>query len=450
MASGEFAEIASRQKALQVARRVEWSLAACVLTVVVGIALIWLLGLKLLFGAVLRSTTNWALLTVSLVLVLTTLIGALALTRRVVPLLFERAQLRSIIRGNDALSSMTPYELAAVSGAAVFVPLCLVGPFTVICIAVTHGDKSPVLALFSFLGITCLLYAFAYHRVPNSRRSVKYGAFLTGSALFGSVLSVGDAKRGGDPYFYAVLMFFMALVISFWMRIWLRPGQPLVAGEASTNRARRWRRRSMTYGPQPGAAQLVWLIIKAIPLFGDFMWAGRIWSKQRLAQAPVLFLRSFSHQDSALLLGKIVSPAISRVSVVAALVHPSQTAAALNAKTHDAWTPMTFGVANEVWQNWYLKRLTTAVAVVVDAGILSDATRWELEQALRVLGPHRVAVLTSKDSTLSLPGGTVFVYDVARPFHTMCVLSRWIDDVMDAMYGSAAHVARPSTRANAA
>ena len=69
----------------------------------------------------------------------------------------------------------------------------------------------------------------------------------------------------------------------------------------------RW---AMASGPGPGLQTFVWTVLRLVPFVGDFFFAARICAKERLARAPVLYLRSFSDGAAATLLARAVSPAL--------------------------------------------------------------------------------------------------------------------------------------------
>ena len=120
--------------------------------------------------------------------------------------------------------------------------------------------------------------------------------------------------------------------------------------------------------------------------------------------------------------------------MLAALVHPAQSRAALHKGTHEAWAASSFVVGNERWQAWIVERLKESLAAVVDATILSTHTRWELERASEILGPNRVAVLVPQKGTPmeDLPASVVFSYDPGDPRTLADPLSQWIDNVVQA------------------
>jgi len=423
-------EAAARELALRAARRTEWQLLGFV-------ALVSLAGtVAVLLSAALMSSSSMAMwsLIVFLVFLLGTLMAVPLLAQNVIPVHFERMQLASIARGEHSLSSLAPYDFARVSPASIFLPIGLIGPLALTTVIVSRGPA--LVPLMAWVGGTLLLFSFAYHRVPNSRRSVKYAAFQTGTGLLGAAWSFGKDLTAGT-----IVITFALLIVSIacfaLMRDRLRPTEPLTAGDASTERAFRWRRWSMAYGPQPGWGQLLWLVMRAVPILGDVLWAARIYSKERLARAPVLYLRSFAYADSARILGEVVAPAASRVAVVAALIHPSQTTASLNQRTHEAWTPLTFGVSNDQWREWYLKELESALAVVVDAGVLSEHTRWELDNAGRILGRDRVMVVGPAGTVGLLPDYWVIEYDTADLRAARNSLTQWLERVVASSFGVA-------------
>jgi hypothetical protein len=343
---------------------------------------------------------------------------------------FERWQLARGV--DDTATPPSPAQLARVSPYAVIVPSLLSLPLGIVMLA--FGKKG--MALGAGVGIFLSIFAFVYHRLPNCRRSVKYGTFYLGSSLYTAAKMADLFEHSGQSDGIALLALFspMSLVlIYFVLNRRIRPDEPLRRGDAATSRALGWYRWAMASGPGPGLRTFVWTVLRFIPFVGEFYFAARICAKERLARAPVLYLRSFSDGAAATLLARAVSPALGRTCVLAALVHPTQSRAALHEGTHDAWAASSFVVGNERWQAWIVERLNESLAAVVDATILSAHTQWELERASEILGPSRVAVLVPRGTPMEdLPASVIFSYDPDDPRPLADPLRQWIDNVVRA------------------
>jgi hypothetical protein len=269
------------------------------------------------------------------------------------------------------------------------------------------------------------------------------GGVFIGNAFFG---------KGQSPSDLGVILWLLSPLFAIFVFLWLRrriaPDLPLKHGEPATLRALSWYDFAMSMGPGPGIATLVWTLLRAVPFVGDMYFAARIWSKDRLSHSPVLVLRSFSNPGTARLIAKAVAPALGEHAVLVALVHPSQTSAALNAGTHDAWMPLTLGQTNERWREWFRWHLRSALAVVVDASIMGESTAWELATALEVLGRERVAVLVPSGGAQAFPGLMTFEYTHERPAALRFELSKWIRWLI--FHGFKSGVQLPAAQASAA
>jgi hypothetical protein len=350
------------------------------------------------------------------------------------PRWFERKQLKRVISGLGTAADVRPYEFVRVGLPSVIYPLLLAILLNLFIIFSAPILILPILVLSTAFGFLSLMFAFIYHHVPNCRRSVKYAAFFTGSVLLSTVVAV--LYRAS----YSSVSTSLPLIVSFlgpafsaavFLAIYqfIQPTKPLVPGEQSTRRALSWLRWTMSVGPGPGLGLLTFVIIRFLPIVGECFWAARIWSKERMAQMPVLFLRSFSHPAAPALLAKAVAPALSRTCVMVALVHPTQTSAALNRRTHEGWIPLTISVPNDRWQDWFLRQLSEALAVVVDASEFTPHLNWEIENSIRVLGRDRVAALVPIGQTVESLDCVIIEFEPKHPATAKRPLKRWIDQI---------------------
>jgi hypothetical protein len=349
---------------------------------------------------------------------------------------FERKQLEQAIRAASVAPDHQLRVFSHVNPWVVIVPPLLMLPLGFGMVIF------PVAKLAYLLGAVILTFAYVYHNLPNCRRSTKYLAFVVGSSSISTALVFGKNDVSVPALFWCAfcVLSWCAIFVVTWFRI--QPQAALTRGEASTLLAINGYRKMMSWGPGPGAATLIWGILRCVPLLGDWFWSMRICCKEKLAQAPVLYLRSFSNPESSWVLGKAVAPAVGRTAVLATLVHPSQCSAALHRHTHPAWTATPYGVSNESWQDWYLRHLAGALAAIVDASVLTDSTRWELETAYKVLGRDRVAVISTNTDAHLFPGYLVFTYAADQPESLANPISHWIDWVVATVYGATANTSR--------
>ncbi len=383
----------------------------------------------------------------------------------ILPKLHRRQCLR-IIRGEDSFSELHFYAYMRVSPIVIAAPLLGMAVLNIVILSEAFGQRLTAAHRFAnTLGHILIAFALLYHRLPNCRRSIKYGALFTGMATNSVVntitmvagpyidsdyvsyyLEVSHVEVNWPVYlFYLSISVLSPIVMLLVMQRWLKPESPLYPGERSTHLAFRFYRFAMRYGPGGFLQTVFFILLRLIPFVGDFYWAARIWTKQRLAQTPVLFLRSFAHKSTGLIFGNIVLPALYRRAVVVTLVHPSQTGAELNQLVHMAWTPSIFSVPNERWEEWFKRRLSTALAVVVDATVLTPSTEWELKTAASVVGADRVAVLAPKGLRKYLSNCTLIEFSSDDPKAARPAVEQWMDGVMARVFETAlpAKRARP-------
>jgi hypothetical protein len=349
---------------------------------------------------------------------------------RGLPALFERRILGAALKAGHGVS-ISVYECARVHPLSIVIPAAAAYPAAFL--VPFYGAE------MFFVGAFCFAFAFSYHNIPNSRRSIKYAVFFFGNVLVSVDLGVLNAGNLAQSFLvecaiatYVAIGTLVPFVIT-WIRT--RPTCPPVRGELSTVRALRAHRWTMHNGPDVGGATIAWWVLTYVPIFGHLYFASRICGKQRLAQIPVLFLRSFSNRAAAATLAKAVAPAVSRTGVLAALVHPSQTAAALNSSVHYAWGALALVQPNQSWQNWFVRQVHQSMAVVVDASELGESTAWELSVAVEVLGRDRVALLVRRGTPAPSCNCLIFEYDPTDYKALKKMLAAWIEWVAYAPSG---------------
>lgn len=344
---------------------------------------------------------------------------------RFVPKLFEYVQFR-LLQPAKPENAAVPSSLARVTAFTIFLPL-FATPALMVLVAI--GGKALGQVAMG-IGCFCLIYASVYNRIPNHRRDTKYFAYFIGSSFVVAAPSglVGDISPISLTLWLVNAASTSCLYVVFQRR--LRPRQPLFA-DSHALAAFRWYRWCMSFGPGPGFATILWTVARVIPVVGDLFWVARICAKEKLSHAPVLFLRSFNSDVAAQNLTKGVIPAVSSRCVMSALVHQAQPGSRLNRMIHSAWTPTTVAVIDSEWQGWIVAQLRTAFAVVLDATMLSAATRWELEQATQIVGCDAVAVLVKSGQRGDFCNAVVFEYDEHEIARIQPALESWLDGVID-------------------
>lgn len=144
------------------------------------------------------------------------------------------------------------------------------------------------------------------------------------------------------------------------------------------------------------------LVILPIPIATLYLLA-RFFVGQRMAEAPCLYLRSFSHDGVAKAFGKIVGPGLASSAVVIGLAHVTQTAQEVNRRAHPLYRARLRMVPDEQWKEWVEDQLRVCSAVVLDMTITTPGVTWELERCLEVMPAERIAVLINDGDALALP-----------------------------------------------
>jgi hypothetical protein len=119
----------------------------------------------------------------------------------------------------------------------------------------------------------------------------------------------------------------------------------------------------------------------------------RLVVRERLARAPILFLRSFSSPEAARVFGRLVARTAGRLGIAELVVHERQPAAEVLRQTGLADRPGTLRLADATWFESVRERLPACACVIIDPGRPPTASvLLELEEALASV-PERTIVL---------------------------------------------------------
>ncbi|MCG8420653.1 MAG: hypothetical protein MJE77_22265 [Proteobacteria bacterium] len=133
--------------------------------------------------------------------------------------------------------------------------------------------------------------------------------------------------------------------------------------------------------------------------------AGRAMITDKVARAPIVFLRSFHDENAARQLGQIIMPLASIRGVISVLTHRMQDPGALlgelNMKDIPGFImiPDLPGDSGEIqgWQKWIQEEIACACAVIIDLSMPSEGVVWELTCAF-TYAPRRTLILVSSDA----------------------------------------------------
>lgn len=153
------------------------------------------------------------------------------------------------------------------------------------------------------------------------------------------------------------------------------------------------------FGLSDQARAYLWLVIAfGVPV--------RFFVVERMREHPVVYLRSFSSISALTRFAGVVVPAVRRYAVLEVIVHPKQTAGDVmpRAQVDDVVAPVR---TNDVrWQEQVGERLRVASAVIIDAEVVTDGLRWEVDAAARLVPPERILLL-EPSSALKIEGALV-------------------------------------------
>jgi hypothetical protein len=134
---------------------------------------------------------------------------------------------------------------------------------------------------------------------------------------------------------------------------------------------------------------------------------------ERMTSVRILYLRSFHYAEGPTAFGAIVARVASRFGVLLALVHQTQQRTDVHAKTRLTERAELFRVPDESWQRWILDEMQCASLVIIDRSVSSEGLSWEVEQALTLLSPEKLILLTKRGvSLVAPPGAWTLEYDL--------------------------------------
>jgi hypothetical protein len=271
-----------------------------------------------------------------------------------------------------------------------------------------------------------LVVGLVLHHRPNSSRTKKYTFLMLGIVGFWTLLlrlnprlsclvlpaSTAELFKGErqDQASFVLALFLMGPLFYF------------VAGLIAVRTARRWdggagvpasRRLHKLYGGVmslglPVAIVCATVAMASIVIFWQLLavyFLLRYALGERFIHEPILFLRSFRNTEGAHAFGRILSRTASRYGVVVGLVHATQRPSDLHRLARVTDHGQFHLVSDDQWQMWVLANLQRCSAVIIDVSVETGSVSWELENARRIAGPHKLLVLRQPGSDTAIPSG---------------------------------------------
>jgi hypothetical protein len=302
-----------------------------------------------------------------------------------------------------------------------------VSPFVPVVLMSAGYDAYPLVRLLNAgliaIALILILGGVFLHFTPGTSRRLKYellvgGFSITALSLCGRVAGIilesgtvwtGVAYRQAVPNALQ-----LTLVLSLWaltlllllvfgaltyLWLWRTPGA--VEDERPTPLMRRTYRRLMARGYGLALMGFSGLIQ---PLLMVYL-VLRYGLVERMAQNPIVYLRSFHHSEGPTAFGKIVMRVAPRYGVVIALAHGLQPESAFQAQTRLTERPKLSRVSDEIWQEWVERELARCSAVIIDGTGGTEGVAWELDRALTLVERHRIIVLQQEGTGSDLDPG---------------------------------------------
>jgi hypothetical protein len=116
---------------------------------------------------------------------------------------------------------------------------------------------------------------------------------------------------------------------------------------------------------------------------------------ERFRRQPIIYLRSFRHDDAAEVFGRAIAPAIAQFGIVKGLVHSHQTSGTLMSRASIWQFGLMATVPDEYWQDWVRKALCSARLVIIDCSVLTGSVMWEINTALQHVNRRGVLIITN-------------------------------------------------------
>jgi hypothetical protein len=135
---------------------------------------------------------------------------------------------------------------------------------------------------------------------------------------------------------------------------------------------------------------------------------------ERMAAAPILYLRSFHYTEGPTALGRIVARVASRYGVLRALAHRTQSPLHLHAETRLTERVEFMRADDQGWQDLIEAEMARASVIIIDGSVATEGLRWECERATNLVDSSKVIVLTKQNQPAFDPKLWGLEYELGR------------------------------------
>lgn len=139
-------------------------------------------------------------------------------------------------------------------------------------------------------------------------------------------------------------------------------------------------------------------LARSYAVLGVLLMPLRYFVLQRMLEKPIIYLRSFSHAQASVVLGKIVMPAARFLAPVLAISHELQAADQIYRRTDPIEQINLIRAPDKEWREQISQQLSRSIAAVIDYTLQTEGVVWELEEAMRVVHRSRIIVLQSVEA----------------------------------------------------
>ena len=143
--------------------------------------------------------------------------------------------------------------------------------------------------------------------------------------------------------------------------------------------------------PIPSIGVIVAHLLLSLYIVVRFEFKRFFWSK------PILYLRSFSHNEALLGFSRIVAPVAGRYGALIGLVHDVQPGHVLQRSVSALDRGAFVEASNSEWRSWVKRALSACCFAVIDISNLTVSVEWELSAALEVLGSQHTLIIEYRE-----------------------------------------------------
>lgn len=294
--------------------------------------------------------------------------------------------------------SVLPFALRALSGAT----LVMGAAFFASLAGVTFAWLLPIAVLVA--GILFVAGGLVRHFTPGASRRRKYELLVAGVGMltlgfFDKIAGFfirGFADDAGTAILIVIVAYssplILLLVANRIAHTWLWPMSSDGNVGDPTFSMRRSYRRMMSQGYGIAIFSFAAVVHPFLLVYLVLRYA----LVERMAEHPILYLRSFRHVEGPTVFGRVVMRVAPRYGVVAALAHDTQSEPTLQAETRLTERPKLARVKDSDWQLWVEKELRGCSAAIIDRTGGTEGVAWELDRALQLVPRSQIIILQQK------------------------------------------------------